>query len=79
MRIEKTKRSSVGIAANFVTMAETAGCLGKAVMPARVVKAEVKVAKTLETEKAFGMVKTAPPSATRQLAASLQPVLGRLA
>ena len=60
-------------------MAETAGCLGKAVMPARVVKAEVKVAKSLETAKAFGTVKAESSSATRQLAASLQPALARLA
>ena len=79
MRIEESKRSSVGIAAKSATLRKTAGCLGKAVMPARVVKAEVKVAMPLETAKALGTVKAESSSATRQLAASLQPVLGRLA
>ena len=59
-------------------MAETAGCLGKALMPARVVKAEVKVAKSLENGKGIrdgkGGVFKCDPSVSSVASASARKV-----
>ena len=75
----RRKRLPVGIVAKSATMAETAGSRRRAAMPAQAVKAEAKVARPLEAARAPGTARAVSPSAPRQLAASLQPSLARLA